>query len=231
MPENIALKMVYLAYAFRAVALAVGAYFFVLGVRLLAKGQPSHRSGDIKGTWGNFTVAFKNAPAGSIATVLGTLVVVAVLLKEEPNFRSIDPFGRAISIEGRAESSPMLTDEDRVLIDRFETSMGQLSADRRFEGQLSENDPQLSRGNRFSVWEFSAEQGQSVTIDATSDTFDTMLFITGPALQEPLADDDSGDGNNSRISFVAPSSDTYKAIVSAFGRDSVGTYTISLRNE
>jgi hypothetical protein len=66
-PENIALHMVYLAYALRGFALAVGAYFFVLGVRLLSKGQPDGSNGDIKGTWGNFTIAFKNAPAGFTA--------------------------------------------------------------------------------------------------------------------------------------------------------------------
>lgn len=232
MPEKIALHMVYLAHALRGLALVVGAYFFVLGVRLLSKGQPDHQSGDIKGTWGNFTIAFKNTPAGSVALVMGTLVVASVILKAEPKFSSTDPYGGMITVQSQAVlSRPMLTDEDQTILNRIETSAGQLVPGRTLDGRLTENEPQLSRGNRFSVWEFVAEQGQSLTIDATSNAFDTKLFIIGPAMEEPLIDDDSGEGNNSRISFVPPANDKYKAIVSAYEREGLGDYKISLRNE
>lgn len=203
-----------------------------MGVRLLSKGQPDRKSGDIKGTWGNFTIAFKNAPAGSIALVMGTLVVATVILKEEPKFSSTDPYGGRITVESQAAPSrPMLTDEDRMILNKIETSEGQLVPGRTLDGRLTENELQLSRGNRFSVWEFTGEQGQSITIDVTSKAFDTMLFITGPAMEEPLIDDDSGEGHNSRVSFVSPANDKYKAIVIAYEREGIGDYKISVRNE
>lgn len=79
----------------------------------------------------------------------------------------------------------------------------------------------------YQAWEFTATAGDSVTVDLSSDTFDTYLYLLGPGIAGPLTDDDGGDLLNSRISTRLPSSGVYRVIVSMIGQDT-GFFTLNL---
>jgi hypothetical protein len=93
-------------------------------------------------------------------------------------------------------------------------------------GMLLDTDPTVE-GHRVQAWSFEARAGESVTIDLTSDDFDSYLQIVGPGLSQ-LTDDDSGDGLNSRLSVSFPEDGVYRVIASSLGGDS-GRFTLRLR--
>ncbi len=96
-------------------------------------------------------------------------------------------------------------------------------------GFLSEEDPIVIDGRRGQAWELEGNVGQSVTVELTSDDFDSYLYIVGPGLNEPLSDDDSAGELNSRISFSFPETGIYRIIVSALTSSSTGAFELRVR--
>jgi Bacterial pre-peptidase C-terminal domain len=73
------------------------------------------------------------------------------------------------------------------------------------------------------------EGGRRYSISATSESFDTVLRIMRPGSDTVLAeDDDSGENNNSLLSFAPTETGDYIACVSSFGTSGAGAYTISV---
>ena len=70
--------------------------------------------------------------------------------------------------------------------------------------------------------------GDSVRIDLTSDDFDSYLFVAGPGLEEPLTDDDGGEGLNSHIGISFPANGVYFVVASSLGGE-VGAYRLRVR--
>ena len=80
-------------------------------------------------------------------------------------------------------------------------------------------------------WTFGATSGQTVTIEAESDAFDTLIELLGPNGSEVTRDDDGGQGLNSRISgFRIPSTGTYTIRIRSFGQEAGGAYNVRLMN-
>jgi len=62
----------------------------------------------------------------------------------------------------------------------------------------------------------------------TSDDFDSYLFITGPGLDEPVTDDDGGEGLNSHLEISLPANGVYLVIASSLG-GAAGVYRLRVR--
>lgn len=94
------------------------------------------------------------------------------------------------------------------------------------EGTLDEADYTLPSGQRIDAWRLQGTAGSFVSIDLTSDAFDTFLRVLGPGLDGDLTDDDSGGGCNARISFTFPETGRYLVIARALGPEEMGPYTL-----
>ncbi len=85
----------------------------------------------------------------------------------------------------------------------------------------------ISRG--VGLWAFSGSSGDRITIELSSDDFDTYLELYGPNGEYLISDDDGGTDTNSRIAdYRLPSSGQYIILVRSFNNDETGSYTLSL---
>jgi hypothetical protein len=76
---------------------------------------------------------------------------------------------------------------------------------------------------------FSGAAGQQVTVTLSSSSFDTYLYLLGPAGQLLAQDDDGGGGINSRIIITLPSTGAYTVESTSFSPNTTGSYTLSVR--
>jgi hypothetical protein len=100
----------------------------------------------------------------------------------------------------------------------------------RVEGELRASDPVIVEGRRGQVWALNGVAGQRLVIDLMAEDFDAYLYLAGPGLLEPLADDDGGDELDSQISVTLPESGTYRVIVSSLS-DGTGPFTLSVTRQ
>ena len=98
------------------------------------------------------------------------------------------------------------------------------------EGELTLSTP-------LNLYSFEAAAGDVVTIDATSETFDTYLILRD-VIGEPLtADDDGGEATNARINaYELPNAGTYIIVVESYDNvveetPAAGAYTLTLRSQ
>lgn len=78
------------------------------------------------------------------------------------------------------------------------------------------------------TYTFSAEAGQTMTIELKSSDFDTMLVLKGPNGEALTSNDDYGGSLNSTIVIELPESGTYSAVASSFSSQG-GSYQIEIR--
>jgi hypothetical protein len=90
---------------------------------------------------------------------------------------------------------------------------------------LTSADPVIESGRRGQAWALEGQQGNTFTIDLTSEEFDCFLYLIGPGLSEPITDDDGAGNLDSRITFTFPMDGTYLVIASALSTGE-GPYTI-----
>ena len=83
-------------------------------------------------------------------------------------------------------------------------------------------------GKPMQAWALEVRAGDSVRIDLISDDFDSYLFIAGPDLEEPLSDDDGGEGLNSRLEISFPADGVYHVVASSLGGE-VGQFRLRVR--
>ena len=79
-------------------------------------------------------------------------------------------------------------------------------------------------------WRFEGVGGQTVSVEASSDDFDTVIQLTSPTGDEIAWDDDGGrDPTDSRLVATLPASGEYRIAVTAF-RDRTGDYQVAVRS-
>jgi len=100
----------------------------------------------------------------------------------------------------------------------------------RVDSNLSPFDPQNQFGRRHKVFFVTLEAGQKVWFDMMSDQIDSYLYVLDDT-NMLLAQDDGGEGLNSRLWIVAPRAGTYRIQCSCFGGNDSGRFTLIVRRE
>lgn len=102
----------------------------------------------------------------------------------------------------------------------------------RLTGYLDEADPLTNEGKAYEVYSFTGRAGQMITIDLSSDTFDSYLIL-GRQTQsgfQTIQEDDDGQQNglNSRISFTPPETGEYRFKIMGLSTGARGDYAIDI---
>lgn len=88
----------------------------------------------------------------------------------------------------------------------------------------------LDDGKFGDVFSFPGQAGQTVTIDLSSNAFDTALLLLNPVTDELVEDDDSGPGRNSRIVHTLDvTSQEWLIGATSYLSNQTGPYTLSLQ--
>lgn len=95
-------------------------------------------------------------------------------------------------------------------------------------GRLAAGDETLRSGEFVDSYTFHGVPGQRVTIDLTSDDFDTYLVVDPPA-GEPVQDDDGGGRTgHSRLSLDLTEAGTYTVLVTSYQPGETGSYDLRM---
>lgn len=96
------------------------------------------------------------------------------------------------------------------------------------QGRLEDSDPQSGDGQRYDEHRVRLEAGRRYRVTASSDEFDTILQLFGPAGGDPVAgNDDAGGDLNSRVTFTPEQSGEYRLRVVAFSGEGRGAYRLT----
>lgn len=68
--------------------------------------------------------------------------------------------------------------------------------------------------------------GQTYVIDLMSNQFDPYLYLENSQGRILMEDDDSGKGLNSRLIFTPTRSGTYRMVITSFGSQQTGNFTL-----
>jgi hypothetical protein len=111
-------------------------------------------------------------------------------------------------------ASPTTFTVDASLLDGVTTSPARaMKIGTEYDGILDATET-TTEGLPAQGWTMDLEQGVTYVVALDSDEFDAFLYLMGPGLVRPLADDDSGGNLGGRILFMAPESGQYTAVVS-----------------
>jgi hypothetical protein len=88
---------------------------------------------------------------------------------------------------------------------------------------------QAAPGYLRDLYTFEANAGDTVDIQLQSG-FDGFLVLLGPDGSVVQTNDDAGSINTSRIALSLPATGTYTAVVTSYGPNTVGAYTVSVHN-
>ncbi|HET6765329.1 MAG TPA: pre-peptidase C-terminal domain-containing protein [Longimicrobiaceae bacterium] len=92
---------------------------------------------------------------------------------------------------------------------------------------LDDSDSKLPDGSYYEEWLLSAQRGQRVTVTMKSTAFDSYLMVQQDGGTFQQMDDDSGGGNDARISFTAPATGLYRFRANSRGANAMGAYALS----
>lgn len=102
----------------------------------------------------------------------------------------------------------------------------------RLTGVLDETDALTNDGKFYETYSFTGRAGQMITIDLSSDAFDTYLVLgrQTPSGFQVIQEDDDGQQNglNSRITFTPTETAEYRFRVMPFGAGLKGDYAIDI---
>jgi len=96
-------------------------------------------------------------------------------------------------------------------------------------GTIATGDPTGAGGRPFKAYVFEGRAGDSITIDLTSDAYDTFLIVQDAAGRSLAENDDFGDGLNSHLVFQVPATGRYRIVATVFDAGSTGAFRLRLR--
>jgi hypothetical protein len=95
-------------------------------------------------------------------------------------------------------------------------------------GSLDESDPELDDGSVYDYWSYRGRAGESLTVNMSSDAFDTVVAVgrmVNGAFEEVGNNDDGPDGTNSLLQVTLPADGEYLIRATSLGTGS-GAYRI-----
>lgn len=101
------------------------------------------------------------------------------------------------------------------------------------EGELVETDSVNDAGQIADGYRFSGRAGQRVQVEMSSSTFDTYLELfsidgASGAMTSLTADDDGGEGTDSRLTYTLATDGAYRIEARGFAADATGAYSLSI---
>ncbi len=96
-------------------------------------------------------------------------------------------------------------------------------------GEISTDDCRLDDGSYVDLIQFQGTAGQTVTIDMTSNAFDTYLYLLNPTPAVVASNDDFGDSTNSRITFTLTASGTWTVGATSLLANQFGAYALTIQ--
>jgi hypothetical protein len=96
------------------------------------------------------------------------------------------------------------------------------------QGELTDNDSVGEEQHRFDDHTLQLEAGQRYRISVNSEAFDPVARLYRQGSTTAVAENDDGDGLNSRINFTPAESGAYTLRVLAFSAEGRGAYTAAL---
>ena len=121
---------------------------------------------------------------------------------------------------------------DEPYVDDFDLSLNELDVQGTVETGVPVADTlteetTLGDGSPALAWWYLGTPGDFVTFDLVSDDFDAMIYVIEEDGAGFFADDDSGNGCNSRLELEVTSSEPYRVVVSSIGGGGGFTLTLS----
>ena len=99
------------------------------------------------------------------------------------------------------------------------------------EAVLTKDDPlDKVRQKHCRIYDVKMRIGATYVIDLTSKQFDAFLRLENAADKQLAQDDDSGGGNNARITFKAPAEGVYRIYATTFGLET-GLFVLQVREK
>ncbi len=102
-----------------------------------------------------------------------------------------------------------------------------LSFGRTLTSELGKDDETLGSGEYLERYSFEGRRGQPVTIDLSSDEFDTYLILQSPS-GEQVDIDDTGESLNSRFERVLEEDGIYTLIATSYAPGETGAFRLAL---
>lgn len=97
-----------------------------------------------------------------------------------------------------------------------------------YSGTLAPGDDQLDDGEYYDVYAVSAQAGQTLEADLTSDAFDTFLILVAPSGADEQNDDHEGDQRRSYLRTQAAESGEYRVVATSYAGGETGAYRLSV---
>lgn len=94
-------------------------------------------------------------------------------------------------------------------------------------GELAAGDQTLRSGEYADIYTFQGSPGQHVTVDLTSDVFDTYVILRGPA-EDREENDDTDRPGHSMVEMNLTESGDYAVIVTSYAVGETGPYTLRI---
>lgn len=95
-------------------------------------------------------------------------------------------------------------------------------------GVLQRGDRTLDDGSLYHVYTFNGRSGQRITLNLTSNEFDTYLILLDSNGENIADNDDFQGGTNSHITITLPRTGEYSVIVNGYDSSSRGAYELAI---
>lgn len=102
-----------------------------------------------------------------------------------------------------------------------------LAFGRTLTSELGKDDDTLNSGEYLERYSFTGSRGQPVTVDLSSDEFDTYLMLRTPS-GEQIDIDDTGDSLNSRFERVLEEDGIYTIVATSYAPAATGRFQLAL---
>ncbi len=117
---------------------------------------------------------------------------------------------------------------------QYELSVNNLASSNGYlvnqSGVLNDQDNRLTDNSVYDEYSFSANEGKDITINLTSQEFDTYLLVIDNQGNKLAENDDIAENNsNSSIQLSLPYTGEYRVIVNAYDQTGRGRYQISVQ--
>ncbi len=148
-------------------------------------------------------------------TELGSYEVIVT------SFAAAETGGYVLNIrDGGAATSQTVANRDVINLDIGDN----------IEASLTASDSRSDDRKYEDSYVFSAEAGQSITVEMTSTAVDTYLTLITPSGESIENDDHQGSTDQSLVQLTLQESGRYRVIASSYAEDETGAYRLSIRS-